>query len=99
MIASVNNIHRIKNFLSKEEIAVFTDHVENSSFFQDNNMISVMQPINYASPLNEIVKIYRKKLISNIEFNFGENVLEVTSTCIRKWYPRRISRSSCGLRS
>jgi hypothetical protein len=97
MIASINNIHRIKNFLSEEEIAVFTDHVDNSSFFKDNNMISVMQPINYASPLNDIVKRYRKKLMSNIEFSFGEDVLEVTSTCIRKWYPRRISRSSCRL--
>lgn len=97
MIASVNNIHRIKNFLSKEDIAVFTNHVDDSSFFQDNNMVSVMQSINYASPLNEIVKIYRKKLISNIEFNFGEDVLEVTGTCIRKWYPRGTSRSTCGL--
>ena len=97
MIASVNNIHRIKNFLSKEDIAVFTNHVDDSSFFQDNNMVSVMQSINYASPLNEIVKIYRKKLISNIEFNFGEDVLEVTGTCIRKWYPRRTSRPTCGL--
>ena len=97
MIASVDNIHRIKNFLSEEEIAVFTDHVDNSSYFQNNNMISVMQTINYASPLNEIVKRYRKKLISNIEFIFGEDVLEVTGTCIRKWYPRRISKSTCGL--
>jgi hypothetical protein len=97
MIASVNNIHRIKNFLSREEITVFTDHIDNSSFFQDNNMVSVMQPISYASPINNIVEKYKQTLISNIEFNFGEDILEVTNTCIRKWYPRRISRSTCGL--
>jgi len=97
MIASINNIHRIKNFLSKDEIEIFTNYINESLFFQKNTEMSVMEAIGYPSPLWEITKEYKKRLRSNIEFNFGEDVLEVTNTCIRKWYSRRISRSTCRL--
>ena len=95
MKANINNIHRIKNFLSKDEISIFTNYINGSSFFQKNNETNVMEAIGYPSPLWELVKEYKERLRSSIEFNFGEDVLEITNTCIRKWYPRRISRPSC----
>jgi hypothetical protein len=95
MKANINNIHRIKNFLSKDEIEIFINYINESLFFQKNNEMNVMEAIWYTSPLWEVVKEYKKRLRSSIEFNFGEDVLEITNTCIRKWYPRRISRSPC----
>ena len=95
MKASINNIHRIKNFLSKDEISVFTNYINESLFFQKNNEMNVMEAILYRSPLWESAKEYKKRLRSSIEFNFGEDVLEITNTCIRKWYPRRIPRPTC----
>jgi hypothetical protein len=95
MKASINNIHRIKNFLSKDEISIFTNYINESLFFQKNNEMNVMEAIWYTSPLWEVAKEYKKRLRSSIEFNFGEDVLEITNTCIRKWYPRRIPRPTC----
>jgi hypothetical protein len=95
MKANVNNIHRIKNFLSKDEIGIFTNYINESLFFQKNTEMNVMEAIGYPSPLWEITKEYKKRLRSSIEFNFGEDVLEITNTCIRKWYPRRIPKPSC----
>jgi hypothetical protein len=95
MKANVNNIHRIKNFLSKDEIEIFTNYIDESLFFQKNIEMNVMEAIGYPSPIWEMAKEYKKRLRSSIEFNFGEDVLEITNTCIRKWYPRRISRPPC----
>lgn len=95
MKASISNIHRIKNFLSKDEISIFTNYIDESLLFQKNNEMNVMEAILYTSPLWEVAREYKKRLRSSIEFNFGEDVLEITNTCIRKWYPRRIPRSTC----
>lgn len=95
MKASISNIHRIKNFLSKDEISIFTNYIDESLLFQKNNEMNVMEAILYTSPLWEVAREYKKRLRSSIEFNFGEDVLEITNTCIRKWYPRRISRPPC----
>ena len=47
MKASISNIHRIKNFLSKDEISVFTNYINESLFFQKNNEMNVMEAILY----------------------------------------------------
>lgn len=87
-MARTDNIVRIKNFLTSNQLKEFQDFFNDESTFTDENIKSrSMVTVNPSYDVFDSCKIYLDKVCEAVTDFFGLAVVDFAGTCFRKWYP------------
>ena len=83
-----DNIVRIKNFLTSNQLKEFQDFFNEEPAFTDENIKSrSMITVNHSYDIFDSCKIYADQVCEVVTDFFGVSVTDFAGTCFRKWYP------------
>lgn len=85
MRSSLNNIVRIKNFVSAQQIDNYVNYCD-EVFAKDIDARTILQADN-ETRIAQDIKSYRSRVQRAIEDHCGFSVVDLSGTTIRKWYP------------
>ena len=85
MLCDPNNIHRIKNFLSKDDIDYFLNYF-NENIFNQQSQRCMHTPLSDEYAFDKS-RIYLDRVIQQTTYSFGYSFSDLSGTNFRKWFP------------
>lgn len=86
--ADPNNIVRVKNFLTLNQLKEFKEIFNTENIFTDPSVGSrSMLTVNHSHSIFDSTKEYVDKVCEVVSDKFGVSVVDFSGTCFRKWYP------------
>ena len=80
MKCDISNIHRVKNFVSQNEIEYILNYSKTLPNLQNEK-----RAMQNADTTLEVFKEYKKKICDLVTYTFGQQVIDVIGPVIRKW--------------
>lgn len=85
MLCNPENIYRVKNFLSKDDINYFLNYF-NSTNFNQNTQRCMHTPLSNEYIFDE-TRQYLNRVVEKITYSFGYSFSDLSGTSFRKWFP------------